>query len=133
MISIGKYTDYVILIIDISIININGGHQMARKEFETLTPQMYYILLVLHVPRHGYEIMSEISRLTDEKIKIGAGTLYTLLPRFENEGYIRLIKEENKRKIYQLTKTGQRKLKEEQDRLTMQLQHYKEVFEHEEV
>ena len=106
---------------------------MARKEFETLTPQMYYILLVLHVPRHGYEIMSEISRLTDEKIKIGAGTLYTLLPRFENEGYIRLIKEENKRKIYQLTKTGQRKLKEEQDRLTMQLQHYKEVFEHEEV
>lgn len=33
---------------------------MARKEFETLTPQMFYILVVLNVPRHGYEIMNEI-------------------------------------------------------------------------
>ena len=29
---------------------------MARKEFETLTPQMYYILLVLLTPKHGYDI-----------------------------------------------------------------------------
>lgn len=106
---------------------------MARREFETLTPQMYYILLVLNVPRHGYEIMNEISKLTDEKVKVGAGTLYTLLPRFENEGYIQLVKEENKRKIYQITKIGKRKLKEEQERFVMQIQHYKEVFHDEEI
>lgn len=105
---------------------------MARKEFETLTPQMYYILLVLSKPRHGYEIMNEISILTNEQIKVGAGTLYTLLPRFETEGYIRLVKEENKRKIYQLTSVGKTKLKKEQERLLMQLNHYNEVMNNEE-
>ena len=52
---------------------------MARKEFETLTPQMFYILVVLNVPRHGYEIMNEIMRITNDEIRVGAGTLYTLL------------------------------------------------------
>lgn len=95
---------------------------MARREFETLTPQMFYILLVLKKPMHGYEIMNEVSRITDGEIQIGAGTLYTLLPRFEVERYIRLIKEENKRKIYQLTPLGQKKLIKEKERMLKQIQ-----------
>ena len=31
---------------------------MARREFETLTPQMFYILLALRIPRHGCEAAS---------------------------------------------------------------------------
>lgn len=50
---------------------------MARKEFETLTPQMFYILVVLNVPRHGYEIMNEIMRITNDEIRVGA-ELYIL-------------------------------------------------------
>ena len=55
---------------------------MARKEFETLTPQMFYILVVLNVPRHGYEIMNEIIRITNDEKGVGARTLYTNLSRF---------------------------------------------------
>ena len=73
---------------------------MARKEFETLTPQMFYILLALYDPLCGLEIMEKVSEMTEEDVKVGAGTLYALLPRFEKEGYIELLKEENKRKIY---------------------------------
>ena len=58
---------------------------MARKEFETLTPQMFYILLSLYQPRPGYEIMQEVVTITNNEIQIGAGTLYTLLPRFEKD------------------------------------------------
>lgn len=105
---------------------------MPRKEFETLTPQMYYILLVLVTPKHGYEIMSEISKLTDEKIKVGAGTLYTLLSRFEHERYIKLKKEENNKKIYQITQLGKKKLQQETDKLLSQVEHYRKVMSNEE-
>ena len=113
--------------------NRHRGGYMARKEFETLTSQMYYILLVLVEAKHGYEIMNEITKLTEGKINVGAGTLYTLLSRFETEGYIILESIVDRKKIYKLTNLGKRKLKEETDRLSMQLLHYKEVIGDEEI
>ena len=74
------------------------GEKMARKEFETLTPQMFYILLSLYEPLCGLEIMEKVNEMTEGDVSVGAGTLYALLPRFENIGYIQLLKEENKRK-----------------------------------
>ena len=59
--------------------------QMPKREMEVLTPQMYYVLLVLHQPMHGYEIMNEITKITNGEITVGAGTLYTLLPKFEKD------------------------------------------------
>ncbi|MEG0367823.1 MAG: helix-turn-helix transcriptional regulator [Coprobacillus sp.] len=94
---------------------------MARKEFETLTPQMFYILLVLNVPRHGYEIMNEVSQITDNEVQIGAGTLYTLLPRFQTEGYIDLISVHDQKKVYQLTTLGKKKLLKEKMRMEKQI------------
>ena len=38
---------------------------MARKKLETLTEQMYYVLLALRKERHGYAVMQAISALTD--------------------------------------------------------------------
>ena len=101
---------------------------MARKEFETLTPQMFYILLALNKPRHGYDIMAEVSRMTHDEIKIGAGTLYTLLSRFQNDGYIELISEHDRKKIYQITNIGQRKLKDEMRKMKMMAVQYKKIF-----
>ena len=100
---------------------------MARKEFETLTPQMFYILVVLNVPRHGYEIMNEIMRITNDEIRVGAGTLYTLLSRFQNDGYIELVSEIDRTKIYQITKIGKYKLQEEKRKLEMQIKALNEV------
>jgi DNA-binding PadR family transcriptional regulator len=95
---------------------------MAKREFETLTPQMFYILLSLIEPRHGYDIMNEVTKMTDGELKIGAGTLYTLLPRLERETYIVLVKEENKRKIYQITNLGKKKLLSEKKKMQKQIQ-----------
>lgn len=101
---------------------------MARKEFETLTPQMFYILLVLNTPRHGYEIMNEVSRLTEGEIQIGAGTLYTLLPRFQTEGYIDLLSVQDQKKIYQITSIGKRKLKKEKERMKKQISLLEDIY-----
>ena len=83
---------------------------MARKEFETLTPQMFYILLSLYEPICGLEIMEKVNEMTEGDVRVGAGTLYALLPRFENIGYIQLLKEENKRKIYIINQKGKERL-----------------------
>ena len=41
-----------------------GGGTVARKKLETLTEQMFYVLLALRSERHGYGIMQYVARLT---------------------------------------------------------------------
>lgn len=95
---------------------------MARKKLETLTEQMYYVLLALTgEPRHGYEIMQVVARLTGGRVSIGAGTLYALLARFEEEGYIFLSDTQERRKYYALTSSGRVALQEEYARLRRQV------------
>ena len=98
---------------------------MPKREMEVLTPQMYYVLLVLHQQlinyNIGYEIMNEITKITNGEITVGAGTLYTLLPKFEKECYIQLVKVENNKKIYQITNLGKKKLQKEKERMLKQI------------
>lgn len=89
---------------------------MARKQFETLTEQMFYILLALHTPRHGYAVMQYVLELTGGRVQIGPGTLYTLISRFENDGYITRW-EDGERKVYELTFEGRKLLNRERERL----------------
>lgn len=94
---------------------------MARKKLETLTEQMYYVLLSLAAgPRHGYGVMQYASELTGGRIRIGAGTLYALLDRFESERLIAFAGAREGRRYYQLTEDGRRMLDREYDRLRRQ-------------
>lgn len=90
---------------------------MAREQLKTLTEPMYYILLTLMEPQHGYSIMQEVDRRTEGRVKIGAGTLYNLLSRFEEEKIIVQVSEENRRKVYTITDKGLDILKDEYQRL----------------
>lgn len=90
---------------------------MAREQLKNLTEPMYYVLLSLIRENHGYGIMQMISELTEGRVAVGAGTLYSLLGRFEKEKIIDQIAEENRRKIYRLTEKGQGILDEEFERL----------------
>lgn len=95
---------------------------MARKKLESLSEQMYYVLLSLYDrPMHGYRIMQHVTSLTQGRVVIGAGTLYALLARFEEEGYIRLNGTEEGRKSYDLTPTGRQALENEFHRLQQQV------------
>lgn len=90
---------------------------MAREQLKNLTEPMYYILLSLLKENHGYGIMQMVEELTGGRVVIGAGTLYSLLGRFEKEGIIRQVAEENRRKIYIVTEKGSALLREEYERL----------------
>lgn len=94
---------------------------MARKRLDTLTEPMYYVLLALTQERHGYGIMQYTEELTGGRVRLGAGTLYALLARFESEGLIHATREEEKRKYYLLTDPGRKTLEEEFARLRRQV------------
>lgn len=92
---------------------------MARERFQTLTEQMYYILLSLTEERYGYEIMQTISDQTSGRVKIGPGTLYALLSRFEKEELIKQVSDDGRRKTYIISEDGRKLLSEEYTRLRM--------------
>ena len=102
---------------------------MARKKLETLTEQMFYVLLALRRERHGYGIMQAITEMTGGRVSVGAGTLYALLERFEKDGLIRFTRTEENRKYYQLTQAGEAALKTEYERIKQQAADWERIME----
>lgn len=91
---------------------------MARKTMETLTEAMFYVLMALRSrPMCGIEIAAAIDTLTDNRVNIGPATLYTVLGRFEKEGYIEEIEVSGRKRTYQITQTGLHAYREELERL----------------
>ena len=67
---------------------------MARGKFQTLTEQMFYILLCLRQERCGADVMAWVAEATGSRVAVGPGTLYNLLEQFLQAGYIRETKVE---------------------------------------
>ena len=61
---------------------------MARTKFQTLTEQMFYILLSLKDECCGMDIMDKVKEMTEGRVLIGPGTLYNLLGQFVHETII---------------------------------------------
>ena len=96
-----------------------------QNKYLPLTEAAYYVLISLNEPRHGYGIMQHVEKLTNGRIKIGAGTMYGNLSRMEKEGLITSVAEEDRKKIYELSKKGKIVLKLELERLEELLKHGK--------
>ena len=100
---------------------------MAREKFQTLTEQMFYILLCLQEPNHGYGIVQKVKELTKEEIILSPGTMYGSLSKMEKYQLIQFVKEEEKRKIYQITELGKEVLALELKRIERLYQNAKEM------
>lgn len=92
---------------------------MAREQFQTLTEPMYYILLALTEECCGVDIMEKVKQISKGRVKVGPGTLYAMLSRFEENDIIRRTAEEGRRKSYVITETGASMLRGEYERLRM--------------
>lgn len=101
---------------------------MARKQLQNLTEPMYYVLLCLKDPLHGYGIMQRVDELTKGRVKVGPGTLYNLIDRFEKEEIVKRVASEGKKKTYQLTDKGYGLLHEEMNRLRLLLTDGEEIL-----
>ena len=81
--------------------------QHIKKVYVPMTETAFYILLCLREPNHGYGIVQTVEKLTEGAIRLAPGTMYGSLSKMEKDGVIRFIREEEKRKIYQITDLGE--------------------------
>ena len=82
-----------------------------------MTEAMYYVLLALMHPSHGYGLMSAIEQVSKGRVQMEPGTLYGVLGRMVTDGLIVLDSEEARRKTYRITLAGKRALVAEYNRL----------------
>ena len=106
---------------------------VARAKFQTLTEQMFYTLLCLKDECYGMDILDRVPAMTNQRVNIGSGTLYTLLEQFLDAEIIRETKVEGRRRSYILTDKGKEMLEKECARLTAQLADYHMIFGKEEI
>ncbi|MBD5148698.1 MAG: PadR family transcriptional regulator [Oscillibacter sp.] len=100
---------------------------MAREKFQTLTEQMFYILLCLGEERCGADVMAQVSAVTHGRVAVGPGTLYALLESFLHEGMIRETAAQGRKRSYILTDKGWETLENEYRRLSLVAEDYRRV------
>ncbi|MBR2890450.1 MAG: helix-turn-helix transcriptional regulator [Oscillospiraceae bacterium] len=101
---------------------------MPRQRFQTLTEQMFYILMALKEECCGTDIMERVRTITEGTVQIGPGTLYNLLDQFQEEGMIRQTRVEGRRRSYILTDHGLAVLEQEYRRIQTQAELYRRYF-----
>lgn len=80
---------------------------MPKKAMEILTESMFYVLMALNkAPMCGIDIAAWITGRTKGRVQLGPATLYTILGKFEKEGYIRETEVAGRKRTYQITGKG---------------------------
>ena len=79
-------------------------------EFIALTEAVFYILLSLDQPMHGYGIMQNTEKLSNGRVRLAAGTLYGALNTLLDKGWIESVpgSQNSRKKEYQITPEGRK-------------------------
>jgi DNA-binding PadR family transcriptional regulator len=92
------------------------GPLIAMRE-----PTYFVLAALLAGPLHGYAIIKRVEDMSNGRIRLPTGTLYTALDRLTAEGRVRLIGEEmvagRIRRSYGLTDAGSAALRAEAQRM----------------
>lgn len=91
---------------------------MKRNKNLPLTETVYYILLALLEPAHGYLIMQKVEELSNGAVRIAAGTLYGAIQNLLKLKFIEPIdSEDSRRKVYAITDEGKKVLQLDFERM----------------
>ena len=103
---------------------------MAGREKGLLTEPMYYVLMAfLRREMCGTEITEFVEHRTSGRVKLGPGTLYTLLARFQEDRLIAETSVDGRKRTYQITEKGRAAFQEELDRLRACVNDGEEAFQ----
>ena len=80
--------------------------KLSPYETGELTDSIFFTLLVLTEPIHGYLIMQKVAEITDNNIIIGPATMYTTLGKMVSVGWIEDKEIDNSKKEYHITSKG---------------------------
>jgi len=92
---------------------------MTVDDRRPLTETIFYVLLALGRPLHGYGIMQQVNGLTEGRVALGAGTLYGALTNLTEKGWIRPLSTaaDERKKEYVITDAGRQAVAVELERL----------------
>lgn len=90
---------------------------MGNTKNTPFTEAVYYILLSLYSPLHGYGIMQNVKKLTNGRLNIGAGTLYGAINTLISKGFIEEYSSDPSKKEYVITDDGKIAVENELKRL----------------
>ena len=84
-----------------------------------LTEAVYYILLSLMQPLHGYGIMQNVEQRSGGRLRLAAGTLYGAISSMLDKGWITALDgaADSRKKEYVITDAGKAILRAEYQRL----------------
>ena len=102
-----------------------------KRVYVPMTETGFYILFCLQEENHGYGITQRVKEMTGGEIIISPGTMYGSLSKMEKEGLIAFTREEEKRKLYQITPLGEEILRLELVRIERLYKNSKGVSIHE--
>jgi DNA-binding PadR family transcriptional regulator len=102
-----------------------------KRIYVPMTETGFYILFCLQTPQHGYGIGQQVKRMTEGEVTISPGTMYGTLSKMEKDGLIAFFREEDKRKLYQITALGQEVLSVELRRIARLYKNSQEGLNHE--
>src|SRR5713101_8311486 len=91
---------------------------------ELTTPVFHILLALTGEERHGYGIMLDVARQTNDALQLGPGTLYGCLKRMLADGLVEESDErpdpdldDERRRYYSMTELGQLVVRAEAQRL----------------
>ncbi|MWV46086.1 PadR family transcriptional regulator [Paenibacillus sp. HJL G12] len=91
---------------------------MTRDKNLPLTETVYYILLALLEPAHGYLIMQKVEELSSGQVHMAAGTLYGAVENLLKQKLIQPVhSEDSRRKVYVITDRGLGMLRQDYERM----------------
>lgn len=91
---------------------------MPKKAMDILTESMFYVLMALRSGAMcGIDIAHFVEQRTGGRVLLGPATLYTILGKFQKEGYIQEILVEGRKRTYEITGKGTSAYAEELTRL----------------
>ena len=95
-----------------------------------LTEAVYYILISLYTPLHGYGVIQNVEKLSNGRVRLGAGTLYGALNTILSRGWIMECGDSGERKKeHIITEAGKRAVLDETDRLKELLDNGRKILE----
>lgn len=103
---------------------------MDIGKYLPLTEATFYIMIALVEPLHGYGVMQKVERMSGGMVKIGPGTLYGVFDTLQKTGLIMMVKEEDRRKSYRLTRNGKNVLAAQIERLNTMVENGRDVLKY---
>ena len=104
-----------------------GGHG-----FKTGFLKLTLLKLISKRPSHGYALMKEIERYTEDDWKPSPGSIYPALQELKGKGLVS-DQEQGRQKIYTITEAGCKVLDQSVVHLKMVIGHMRAIFSEEEL